>query len=91
MPKHEELTAIRAAVEARLLPVLDILRAPSHQQRTGRGHDLVDRFVRPSLHLEGPPHVVTRAGNEAVQAHQGVPHDLAHLGYLPKRRRLHLL
>jgi hypothetical protein len=76
--QHEERSAERAAVEARLNAVLHVLRAPPDQKRPGRGDDLVDRLTRSRVHPEGPTHVVVPSRDEAIEAHHRVPEQLAH-------------
>jgi hypothetical protein len=77
--KHEERPTERSAVETRLLSVLDILGPSPNKQRSRRPYDLVDRLTRAQLCAEGPAHLVVRARNKPVEAHERVPaHQLCH-------------
>jgi len=44
--EDEERAAVAAAVETRLLAILDVLRPPTDEQCSRRPYDLVDRLVR---------------------------------------------
>ena len=79
MPQNEERAGIGAAVEARQIAVLNVLRSSADQQRSRRAEDLLDRPPFTAVNAGHPLHFVVGAGDEAIQTHHRVPQHLAHL------------
>ena len=75
--EHEERAAEGAAVEARLITVLNVLRSPADEQCSRRAEDLVDRLAGSAVHPGHPSHVAVGARDETVEAHSRVPENLA--------------
>ena len=76
--QHEERPSEGAAVEPGLQAVLYVLRSAADQERSRGRDDLIDRLTRSGVQAKRPAHVVIRSRDEAVEAHHGVPKQLAH-------------